>query len=216
LFGKRVVLCEGATEVGVVRAIGEHARKTKGLPFSVSGTIIVDGEGSTFIEYAKKLTSLGIPVLVLCDSDREDHNKKICELESNHICVLKWMDNDALEQAVFRNVTNNDISKLICLYDDLRNNQTEHAFQPSLSRGTIQCIKSVIPSFDPSGLECNHEWTDEERKKIGDLAKSSEWFKRISKGERLGQLLEDILPTLPEDNILRHHFAEIERWGCDA
>ncbi len=216
LFGKRVVLCEGATEVGVVRAIGEHARKTKGLPFSVSGTIIVDGEGSTFIEYAKKLTSLGIPVLVLCDSDREDHNKKICELESNHICVLKWMDNDALEQAVFRNVTNNDISKLICLYDDIRNNQTEHAFQPSLSRGTIQCIKSVIPSFDPSWLECNHEWTDEERKKIGDLAKSSEWFKRISKGERLGQLLEDILPTLPEDNILRHHFAEIERWGCDA
>jgi len=79
-------------------------------------------------------------------------------------------------------------------------------------------VRLAISSFDASWLDGQHEWTIEERRSLGKCAKAknNSWFKRIDKGERLGMLLAEILPTLPEGNILRRHFTAIEAWGCHA
>ena len=218
LFGKRIILCEGATEVGVVRGIGEAARKAGRCPFSLSGTVVIDGGGSSFVDYAKQLFSLGFPLRVFCDSDRKDCDIKVQELESQGITVFKWEDRDALEDAVFRNVSNEAVSRIIRLYDELNKHDSDCERNQIVSEETIQGVRLAISSFDASWLDGQHEWTIEERRSLGKCAKAknNSWFKRIDKGERLGMLLAEILPTLPEGNILRRHFTAIEAWGCHA
>ena len=218
LFGKRIILCEGATEVGVVRGIGEAARNAGRCPFSLSGTVVVDGGGSSFVDYAKQLFLLGFPLRVFCDSDRNDSIVKARELESFGITVFKWEDGDALEDAVFSNVPNEAVERIIRLYDELNEHDPDCERNQIVSEETIQEVRLAVSSFDASWFDGRHEWTIDERRSLGERAKSknNSWFKRIDKGERLGMLIEDILPSLPEDNILRRHFTALEEWGCHA
>ena len=111
------------------------------------------------IDYAKHLNSLGIPLRVICDSDRKDCDTKVQELESQGITAFKWEDGDALEDAVFRNVSNEAVSRIIRLYDELDKHDSDCERNQIVSEETIQDVRLAIPSFDASWLDGRHEWT---------------------------------------------------------
>ena len=80
-FAKKVIVCEGSTEVGICRALDMtiwtiipfYPKKLRGKsPFSSEGIVYVDGSGSSFSRRAIDIKQSGILVSVLCDSDKDE------------------------------------------------------------------------------------------------------------------------------------------------
>ena len=77
---KRLIVCEGKTEIGFVRALDTYLAKTKNYRMAFKGVGTADGGGSTIFTCTEVLRSCGYEVCLLMDSDLpdEDEQKQIC------------------------------------------------------------------------------------------------------------------------------------------
>ena len=55
LLCRRIIICEGETEVGIVRAIDKFLRKNKNFPMSYQGVDVISGRGDSTLNFAKHL-----------------------------------------------------------------------------------------------------------------------------------------------------------------
>lgn len=77
---KRIIVCEGKTEIGFVRALDTYLATEKNYRMAHKGIGVADGGGSTIFECAKALRICGYDVCLLMDSDLtgEDLKKIVC------------------------------------------------------------------------------------------------------------------------------------------
>jgi len=104
IYAKKVIVCEGKTEIGICRALDDFRIKNHKTNLSASDIVYSDGGGSTFSERAVKLKELGLNICVLCDSDNEELNKKKEEMKNNGVKIFDWDDNNSIEQQVFNDL----------------------------------------------------------------------------------------------------------------
>lgn len=203
IYAKKVIVCEGKTEIGICRALDDFRIKNHKTNLSASDIVYSDGGGSTFSERAVKLKELGLNVCVLCDSDDEDLNKKKKEMKDKGVKVFDWDDNNSIEQQVFNDLPWEAVKELVAYKE---------------SESPEDSVKDSVKS--KYGRELPDNWKENDspeiRKAIGEVAKENKWFKRIDHGEFLGSVIFKYFDQI-KDKRLGKTLQELSNWiGSDG
>jgi hypothetical protein len=185
-LAKSVIVCEGASEVGLLRGL-DNADSGRGEPSLTALAIaLVDAGGCDHIyERANAFQQLGYRVCVLRDDDKEpDQDTERAFVELGH-SLFKWRKGRALEDELFLSLSEDAVFKLVARAVELHGEDLIEAHIQSASSGRLKLT------------DCQSQLTAEKR---GVLAKASRtkknaWFKTVGWMEGVG---EDIVAPDPE------------------
>lgn len=192
-LAKKVVVCEGATEVGFLRGLDDYKVDNRKEPFSYHGVALVDAKGGSKVKaLAKAFKSLCYDVAVLADSDANDNfsAEDVKELIKLGIHVHVWSNNLSLEERAFLDLPWFKVLASVRLAQD---ELCFHAYDQVLSQFT--------------GLDKDIDnWTDcpELRIAIGIAAKKSGWFKDTTRGDLWFKAISSVFQevTFGEANLI--------------
>ncbi len=192
----RVIVCEGKTEIGVLRALDRAWDETTGSSFAYRGVALVDGGGSNAARRAETLALAGFPTLLVRDSDQPctPDDKALC---AAGVRVLQWEGGVAIEERAFA---------------DLPWAAVVQALQIVLEERTAEQVRSAIASrlkIPDNALDLNPaRWPQAAaeqslRVALGKAAKESKpgWFKRVDLGERFGDVIVANLASIPQSGL---------------
>lgn len=205
-LAKKVVVCEGATEVGFLRGFDDYHVAKGDDPFSYHGVALLNAAGGSKVKaMAKAFHSLGYQACVFADADADDQFSPVdkADLEKLGIPVYVWDEKLSLEQRLFKDLPWASVLASVRLAQDLAyavHNQIHSKFEEDLDRDM--------------GL-----WKDTPklRAAIGLAAKKGEWFKDITRGDKW---FSTILPAFTDvdfatkDTALK--LAQLWTWTSDV
>ena len=200
-YAKKVIVCEGKTEMGICRALDTYRKKSDKEYMSFKDCVYILGEGSSFTERAMKLKKLGLSVCVFCDSDDDSSLKPTKdELEEAGIEIFDCDVGKAIEEQVFQDLPWDGIKRLIS-YVAKDNDKDINQL--------IQSIKSKYNYI----FSDNFEYSDipKTRQAIGEVAKDNKWFKRIDHGEILGLIIFECFEELNSKKI-KNQLESLSNW----
>lgn len=172
-LSKKVVVCEGATEVGFMRGYDDYQVGKGRDPFAYHGVSLLNAGGASKIKaLAEAFQQLGYDVCVVADGDAEKQFSPVheAELRGKGISVHVWTDKLSLEQRAFQDLPWISVIASVQLAKTV----------PSLS------VYDNVRSWLKLPLDEDvTKWRDspELRLAIGNAAKSSDWFKDITRGD---------------------------------
>ena len=188
-FGTHVLICEGATEVGLIRGIDLY-RDERNLPtITAAGGVTVDAGGvSKIYKKADPFTHLEYHTSVLRDDDEKPKAKDEETFKINGGSVFKWTEDKAIEDEMF-NCVDEDTAYALWKFAG-----KVHGAEKVLDHLKSACNKSEDPNEWFEGLD------NEKRDKLAKAAKSGNWFKRISIMEEAAhKIIAPNLPTAKEE-----------------
>ena len=96
-FAKKVIVCEGKTEIGICRALDKY-RKRKTLPLmSFANCAYVLGEGSSLVSHTKEINDAKFNTALFCDSDSQIVNDAKPDLKTAKIDIFDCEDSKNIE-----------------------------------------------------------------------------------------------------------------------
>ncbi len=110
-----VLVCEGKTEVGLMRGLDDFWVTKDRLPFSTAGVVAISGGGIQLSPLiAGYFRSLGYRVGLLLDSDCEpDDSTILTSLKALGVTLFRWAPGYATEDHLFRDLPTEAVSDLI-------------------------------------------------------------------------------------------------------
>jgi hypothetical protein len=191
LLGRRVLVGEGATEVGFLRGLIHHwdeERLAADEPSAAAvGTVLVNGQGGTQpTQRAQTFQRLGYPTLMLVDNDDRSVDQSVGAAETTGVTIKRWTHGHALEDEVIQTLSADGLQEVVVLAVELKGEESVRAAvsarlsDVSLS-GTDIAGWQVQASVDEPTV----------RSAIADAAtaKGKEWFKREDRGEELAKVV---------------------------
>ena len=199
-FARRVILCEGATEYGIIRALDHYLQREGKLGLSARSIAVVDSKGGdNFYRYAIWLSTKGFDVITFNDDD----NKSILSSKEEAISVGVRMAicdaGNALEQQLFNDASWSIIIELVYLAKDIL---SEEAIVSCLDG--IQSISDLNSLIDERQLDI--------RQKLGTQSKKKGWYKNVTDGESLGELLFSNMENIEKDRTLYQELKMLLDW----
>jgi hypothetical protein len=202
VLASRVVVCEGKTEMGVVRSFLLHwdaQRAVQGkAPHAALGVCQSDGRGSTDAPVrARILQELGYPVLLVIDNDDPASDPGIAKAEEKGAEVIRWQSGHAFEDEIAAALSPAGLAALVALAAGIKGEDS------ILSGITARLDGNPKPSgLDPAAWVTDSCTIDTVRQAIGATAKGKKvngkakeeknsWFKQEASGEQLGTLLAE-------------------------
>lgn len=201
-LSKRIIICEGKTEIGFIRALDTYLANEKQRRLAFTGVSTADGGGSAIFDCANKLMECGYKICLIMDSDVPEEERQKDMLKEKGVRIFDWDAQNSIEEQIFHDIPNDVANDLIDL---------------AIKEYGIDSIKSRLSSI-PHSEQNNHITVDiadnEIRKSIGSIAKKqgAEWFKRIDHGEALGNVIFENLSKLDENCKLKQVINEIIDW----
>lgn len=191
----KVVVCEGATEVGFLRGLDNYWVASGLNPLSYVGTVLLDAQGASKVKsLATGFKALHYDVCAVADGDApaQFSPKDAEDLTKQAIEVFIWSDQLALEQRAMLDLPWASVLASVKL-----------AQQLGLSvHDNVRSKLNVM--LDPDIMK----WPDspELRKAVGDAAKanSSPWFKSISDAQ---SWFDTIAPAFDDPNFKQRELA---------
>lgn len=195
LLARRVIVGEGATEVGFLKELlyqWDHGHVGETTTSVTSGVAVTNGSGSDSApKKAKAFANLGYPTMLVIDGDVIDNADYIRQAEAVGVEVLQWSGARALEDVVFEECS------LACM-QELVNVACEELSEESV-RGSVQARLGVVMNSIDVGDWCQRYGEEGVRKAVAKSAKGQKesgkkeekksWFKR----EHLGMAIADIV-----------------------
>lgn len=185
-LGCHVLVCEGATEVGLIRGIDLY-RSDQNLPtFVASGGVTVDAGGeSKLYRNALPFVQLGYNTAVLRDDDKKPNADDEKEFKDRGGQLFKWEDDWAFEDELFDCLTAKAVIQLWEFAKSTHGDGTVEAHLTSANGGRVD--------FDSwfDDIASNNE----RREILAKASKTGSWFKRISIMESAAR--EIVAPNLP-------------------
>lgn len=204
-LSRRIIVCEGKTEIGFIRAFDKFLYTTKNYRMAHKGISTADGGGENIFKCADVLFKCGYDICLLMDSDlsHEESNKQT--LRTNGISVFDWDNPNALEEQVFFDIPTEAAVKLLNLAKEKTNTTS---ICDKLKNVGIICYVNDDEEISVSELD------DETKKKIGTVAKNkkSEWYKRIDLGEKLGDIVFECWDEIDNARKLKKTVNELSTW----
>ena len=208
-FAKRILVCEGATEVGFCRAINDY-RIDKGMRnMSLLGVKITDGKGNNQIKYTKGFVETKFSICLFCDSDVEIVNNEKITLINNGVILCDCDNLYALEHQIFNDLPWNGVKDLIALREE------EQEFS-SIEQSLGDIVKKHI------GTSLSKNWFTEDtieiRKALGQLSTKKDkkqdksWFKTIEKGYKLGKICLNYYDSMNDNQRLKQQIKILMEW----
>lgn len=172
-LAKKVVVCEGATEVGFLRGFDDYQVGTKKDSFSFHGVALLNaGGGSKVKGLAKAFKSLCYDVSVLADADAEDQFSAadVAELVKLGVPVHVWSDKLSLEERAFQDLPWASVLVSVKLAQD------ELCF-PTYDQVRSEFLEDLDKDIGT--------WQESPklRNSIGVAAKKAGWFKDTTRGD---------------------------------
>lgn len=205
-FARKILVCEGKTEEGICRGLLDAwANNNQQIHPTHLGFVPLDGGGRTSApQIAVELKRLGYQVAVLADSD-EPLEPRASDILAMGIPVFVWDGKMATEERITADIAEDDLQKLIELVAD------------NLEPTTVCAHLSDHGGMNLEGTDVGcwlllYDETDV-RNAIGKAAKKGGrgWFKNITAGLALGNLLGTALPKIP-DSPLAKKLREVTDW----
>lgn len=199
-FARRVILCEGATEYGIIRALDSHLQKKDQPGLSARSIAIVDSKGGdNFYRYAIWLTSKGFDVITFNDDDNKDIHSSKEEAIRAGVRMAICDAGNALEQQLFNDVSWTMVIQLAQLAKDILSEET-----------VVSCLDGIRSISDLNNTI--DEQRIEVRKKLGIQSKKKGWYKNVTDGEKLGNILFSHMHAIEEDKTLRKELNMLFDW----
>lgn len=181
-LSRRILVCEGKTEVGVARGLDSHWVSEGNDSFAYQGVVPVSGKGGdASLTLAGHLQGLGYQVAVLLDSDVELDSEKLKTIKSNGGNIFYWEGGFAFEQRLFADVPWETARELLALAIEWKSADAVLAHINQRQENQDTPISGVdFPKELDSGSF---------RATLGLAAKKKDWFKDIAPGEQVGTIL---------------------------
>ena len=171
-LARSIIVCEGATEVGLVRGIDQFRTSKNLLSITANAFSWIDGGGSTkFLKRAIILKKLGYITAVLCDADVPLDPKLLNEYHQAGGFSDWWETGNSLEQQMFKDLDEQSLTKVMNLAIEFNGGEYINSNISSDSKGALN-VHSAISNFTP-----------EKRALLGKLAHKCSWFKSVSRME---------------------------------
>lgn len=191
LLARRLLVCEGPMEVGIIRGLDDYWATTT-EPLASRGAIAIDGEGSTAPKRARELRSLGYEVMIFSDSDGSIA-AEATTLRDSGIPVTMWEGSVCTEQRLFRDLAWRGVKELLAIVLQDRDDQS--------MRNQVRAKLPTGNAIDLSAAPL--DWQDHPalRDALG-LAASGKpgWYKQLHLGEAVGRVLATHLDSLATTN----------------
>jgi hypothetical protein len=197
-----VVVCEGASEVGLLRGMDLYRAAQGQTSLTAAGVAWVDAKGVTQIYgRANAFRDLGYRVAVLRDDDAQPDAAEEAAFVTGGGALFKWRAGCALEDELFLGLADAGVQALLVravqhLDTDLIG---EHIQSASNGRDTYAaCVFALTPEL---------------RVTLGAAARSKRgsWFKSVTRMEDVTR--DIVLPQLPNaDEHLRGTITALEDW----
>lgn len=222
LLARKVFVCEGASEVGIMRGLDRFLNcpgNSKTLPggLLLHGIALVDGKGSSAPLNALAFTKLGFKVALLRDSDvvkKKPRDKKKWdasaaaekEFTDNDGKVFCWDEGFHTEAAIFRYATDENVRAMLAYIRELWDE--EKVSQDVANHGNGAKIEDMERTWHESGIP------NRDRNIIGLAANKASWFKRTDHFEKLAYdiLLPSIRTNTVGEGYLYKFFVQITKW----
>lgn len=205
-FANKVIVCEGATEVGICRALDQYRIRMGNEPMAFLDCAYIDGTGNTLVERVKGINEINIKTALLCDSDDLSVNKQKENLREKGITIFDCEDGAFLEKQVFRDLPWSAIQELIT-----------YALKVHKKNITVS-LEDAIKAKLPTGHKLEVNWQNVDtpilRETLANVSvsKGSEWFKRIDHGEYLGSIIFKHYGNINENAYLKRNLSSLIEW----
>lgn len=195
LLSRRVVVCEGATEIGFVRGLDKEWSRT-GLSLGRSGVSLLDGGGTRkSLERAVAIAELGYAVAVLCDSD--DVTVDVAELGQSGVDAFVWDGKVAIEQRICLDLPWDAVVTVVEAAEAQKGEQSVRGSIAARCAYSTQALEGAASiwkdTLDEVALRAG----------IGSAAHKSGWFKTVSLGEELGRIVAPRLAEITGTDLAR-------------
>lgn len=200
-LSKAVLVCEGKTEIGLVRGLDLYSQDGNHPTINAKGVYCADGGGDNLFVRAKIFKSLGYPTAIFKDSDKEKaHQGLTKEVVGIGIKVFEWLNNNATEDALFLACPEYLIPNLLDIAIARKGEEaiTAHIFNISNNQITLN--------------DCQKHFNDSYRAILARAANKKSWYKDIEPAEDLARYV--IAPGyLNFTSILTKTLNELFLWA---
>lgn len=221
LYAKKVIICEGKTEIGFCRSLDRNRVSTGKSSMASNDVVYSLGEGDNFNKKAKILkVELGIKVCVFCDSDKDgDLSPTKDELRLVGIDVFDCASGNNIEKQISLELPWKGIEEL-CLYVlQCKNEKNDFISYAKTSTGidfinfdTLENREAFfkIVTFKKKKIKNKRrdDGTEFQVEEEVDLSA----FKRIDHGEFLGNVCIKYKDQLTEGSKLKELMSGIDTW----
>lgn len=215
LLGRRVIVAEGKTELGLLRAFDAiWGQRHENQALAHLGIALVNGGGTSAPNRASMLAELGYPTLLLADSDAE-LDPSPADLAAVGVEVVQWNGGMCSEERAFTDLSWAGVVNAFEALVELGHEpallvsaivggpeQARQLAALGLDRATVgDSIESIVAAGAPNVLV---------RAGFAAAAKRKEWFKRIDSGEALGAIAaaDSAMPDSPFGQSM----SRVEAW----
>lgn len=186
-LAKSILVCEGASEVGLARGIDQYGVEDHNLTsFFALGGAYVDAGGSTpdrCLEKALVLRRLGYNVTAFIDADKEPTPELLATLFAEGVGLLTWRAGRALEDELFICMTDAAIDALLGYAIERigRENVAEHIRSKSEGQRTLEALEEERAA---QGV-----YSAATRELLGRASRVNKngWFKSVSAYQHVGR-----------------------------
>lgn len=204
-LARKILVCEGATEVGLIRGLDQKLGETleNHLPLSYHGCEIADGGGADqSVPRGNKLSALGYQVLVFIDGD-----KSPIENPNTKIKPIVWQSGYHTERRLFSDLPKSAIVKVLAYVE------TNSDKGPGM-RDAVASQLGVAPKGLPQDYNDWFSFKPETdvREALSRVAAKKEWLKTVSAGQEVGEIIAQYWGDL-EGSELRSKLEELLDWA---
>jgi putative ATP-dependent endonuclease of the OLD family len=179
------IVCEGASEVGLLRGLDDYRVEQGKLALNASGVAYFDAEGSNpdkCIKQASVLLGLGYRVMAFIDNDKEPTKEIVDAFVEKGGELVMWRKGFSLEDELFRSLPDNAINALIDRAKELTEEGLVAKHIETRSQGKVKLV-DIEAEFLINGF------TQDSKVLLGQAARipKAGWFKSISKMEGISR-----------------------------
>ncbi|CAD5291711.1 ATP-dependent endonuclease [Bosea sp. 62] len=182
LLASSIVVCEGGSEVGLMRGLDQYFTASGETSLSACGATLVNGNGDETFSRAIALQSLGYRTAILRDSDKPAPAAAEAAFIAGDGTIFAWGGGRALEQELFAALPDGPVSELLELAIETKDRALIEAHIKTISRGAKALgdleTEALIDGLSPDS-----------RAVLGNAAARFGWLKTISTMETAGRTI---------------------------
>ncbi|RWQ12761.1 ATP-dependent endonuclease [Mesorhizobium sp.] len=191
LLATSIIVCEGGSEIGLMRGLDQHFTNTGEISLAACGATLVNGNGDETFSRANALQSLGYRVAILRDSDKLAPPAAEATFRAGGGNVFAWGGGRALEQELFAALPDGPAARLLDLAVETKDRVLVEAHIKTISNGaqTLDALETeaLIDGFSADS-----------RVLLGNAAARFGWLKTITAMEVAGRTI--VGPAYGESN----------------
>ena len=209
-LSKALIVCEGKTECGFIKALDDYVDQTFGYRLAYKGIGTAMGGGENTFKYAKTFRDCGYTISIFMDSDKvEEKSKKDNYRIKEGIQIFDWDEPNSIEQQLFMDLPETLTQKLLDIAVDEKGSET---IKSALNTKNIRYHEN-------DGQIVLEDFSNQTRLALGELAKRKskkgkvgEWYKRIDLGRLVGDVVFENWSEISQSTKLYQTVQSLLEW----